>query len=107
MNLGNPDEFTILELANMVIELTGSRSKIIHKDLPVDDPTRRRPDITLAKQKLGWQPQTKLRDGLGKDDRVVPDDRVGRVPCADAELLTAAVSRRGAEDAELGNANCH
>jgi UDP-glucuronate decarboxylase len=64
VNLGNPDEFTILELAKLVTELTGSRSKIVHKDLPVDDPTRRRPDITLAKSKLGWKPQTPLRAGL-------------------------------------------
>jgi UDP-glucuronate decarboxylase len=49
-----------------VIELTGSRSKIVHKDLPEDDPTRRRPDITLAKQTLGWSPKTPLREGLEK-----------------------------------------
>jgi UDP-glucuronate decarboxylase len=66
VNLGNPDEFTILELAKLVIELTGSRSKIVHKDLPADDPTRRRPDISLARQYLGWSPQTPLREGLQK-----------------------------------------
>lgn len=66
VNLGNPDEFTILELAILVIELTGSRSKVVHKDLPVDDPTRRQPDISLAKAKLGWQPQTPLGAGLEK-----------------------------------------
>jgi UDP-glucuronate decarboxylase len=66
INLGNPDEFTILEIAKQVIELTGSKSNIVHKDLPVDDPTRRRPDITLAKQKLGWSPKTPLREGLEK-----------------------------------------
>ena len=66
VNLGNPDEFTILELANLVIELTGNPAKVVHKDLPVDDPTRRRPDISLAKEKLGWQPTTKLREGLEK-----------------------------------------
>jgi UDP-glucuronate decarboxylase len=66
INLGNPDEFTILELARLVIELTGSRSKIIHKDLPVDDPVRRQPDITLAQEKLGWKPNTPLREGLKK-----------------------------------------
>ena len=66
VNLGNQGEFTILELAELVIELSGSRSKIIHKDLPVDDPTRRRPDITLARQKLGWEPRTPLREGLEK-----------------------------------------
>jgi UDP-glucuronate decarboxylase len=66
INLGNQDEFTILELAKQVIELTGSRSKIVHKELPMDDPTRRRPDITLAKKHLGWSPTTPLRVGLEK-----------------------------------------
>jgi UDP-glucuronate decarboxylase len=66
INLGNPDEFTILELAKLVIELTGSRSIIVHRDLPVDDPARRQPDITLAKEKLDWQPSTPLREGLEK-----------------------------------------
>jgi UDP-glucuronate decarboxylase len=66
VNLGNPDEFTILELAKLVIELTGSRSKVVHKDLPVDDPARRRPDITLARKHLGWEPKTPLREGLAK-----------------------------------------
>ena len=66
VNLGNPDEFTVAELANLVIELTGKPGKVIHKDLPVDDPTRRQPDIRLAKEKLGWQPNTKLRPGLEK-----------------------------------------
>jgi UDP-glucuronate decarboxylase len=66
VNLGNQGEFTILELAKLVIELIGSRSKIVHKDLPVDDPTRRQPDITLARQKLGWEPRTPLREGLEK-----------------------------------------
>jgi UDP-glucuronate decarboxylase len=66
VNLGNQGEFTILELAKLVIELTGSRSKIVHKELPVDDPTRRQPDITLARKHLGWEPRTPLRDGLRK-----------------------------------------
>ncbi|HEX6961873.1 MAG TPA: SDR family NAD-dependent epimerase/dehydratase, partial [Lacipirellula sp.] len=64
VNLGNQGEFTIRELAELVIELTGSKSKIVEKPLPADDPTRRRPDITLAKSKLGWEPKVKLRDGL-------------------------------------------
>ncbi len=64
VNLGNPDEFTILELAQTVIEMTGSRSEIVHKPLPADDPTQRQPDIALAREKLGWQPQIKLKDGL-------------------------------------------
>jgi len=64
VNIGNPGEFTVLELAELVIELTGSSSRIIHEPLPVDDPTRRRPDITLAREKLGWEPRVALRDGL-------------------------------------------
>jgi len=64
VNIGNPDEFTIRELAELVIELTGSKSKLVYVDLPQDDPTRRRPDITLAREKLDWQPKVPLRDGL-------------------------------------------
>jgi UDP-glucuronate decarboxylase len=66
VNLGNPGEFTILELATKVIELTGSKSKIIHKPLPIDDPRQRRPDISLAKEKLDWQPTIPLQEGLIK-----------------------------------------
>ncbi|MEQ8791138.1 MAG: SDR family oxidoreductase [Pirellulaceae bacterium] len=66
VNLGNPDEFTIAELAEQVIELTGSKSKIIHQPLPADDPVRRRPDITLAGERLGWHPSVRLREGLEK-----------------------------------------
>lgn len=64
VNLGNPDEFTVRELAEMVIELTGTKSKIVLEPLPQDDPTRRKPDISLAKAKLGWEPTIKLREGL-------------------------------------------
>lgn len=64
VNLGNPVETTILELAEKIIELTGSKSKIIFHPLPKDDPVRRRPDITLAEQKLNWQPYLPLEDGL-------------------------------------------
>ena len=64
INLGNPVEFTILELAEQVIELTGSTSKIDKKPLPQDDPTQRQPDITKAKELLGWEPSIQLRDGL-------------------------------------------
>lgn len=66
VNLGNPEEFTILELAQLVIELTGSRSKLVHQPLPVDDPMQRRPDITLAKKHLNWSPTILLREGLLK-----------------------------------------
>jgi UDP-glucuronate decarboxylase len=64
VNLGNPDEFTILELAELVLELTGSKSKLVYRPLPADDPARRQPDITLAKTRLNWQPTVSLRDGL-------------------------------------------
>ena len=64
INLGNPVEFTMLELAEQVLELTGSSSKIEFLPLPQDDPTRRRPDISRANEALGWEPQTRLRDGL-------------------------------------------
>ena len=63
-NIGNPHEFTILELAQAVIEVTGSTSEIIHEPLPVDDPTRRQPDITRAVSELGWQPEVDLRAGI-------------------------------------------
>ncbi len=66
MNLGNPGEFTIRELAELVIELTDSKSKLVKLPLPVDDPTRRCPDITLAKEKIGWEPKVELREGLNK-----------------------------------------
>lgn len=64
VNLGNPEEHTMLELAQAVIGLTDSRSRIVHRELPSDDPTRRKPDITLARQTLGWSPTTSLIDGL-------------------------------------------
>ena len=64
VNLGNPREITILELAEKIIELTNSSSKIIFKPLPPDDPVRRRPDISLAEKKLNWSPRTSLEDGL-------------------------------------------
>jgi dTDP-glucose 4,6-dehydratase len=64
VNIGNPNEFTVAELAGLVVELTGSTSRIVHEPLPVDDPTRRRPDITLARERLGWEPRTDLRTGL-------------------------------------------
>jgi len=64
VNLGNPNEFTILELAEKVIELTNSNSKIIYKTLPQDDPMQRQPDISLAKEKLNWEPEIELEEGL-------------------------------------------
>jgi len=64
MNIGNPDEFTVLELAELVLEVTGSTSEITFDELPVDDPVRRRPDISLARRELGWRPEVDLREGL-------------------------------------------
>ena len=63
-NVGNPDEFSVRELADMVLELTGSASQIVSKPLPTDDPRVRRPDITRAREKLGWSPRVPLREGL-------------------------------------------
>ena len=66
VNLGNPAEFTILELAETIIRMTGSRSSIVHNPLPADDPLQRNPDISLARSKLGWEPQVPLEQGLSK-----------------------------------------
>ena len=66
VNIGNPGEFTILELAELVIELTGSKSKIVRRPLPSDDPKQRRPDISLAREVLGWEPKVQLEEGLKK-----------------------------------------
>ena len=85
INLGNPGEFSMLELAQLVIELTGSRSKLAFLPLPADDPKQRRPDITRAKSTLAWEPETALRDGLVAtvdyfdrllSDRAEPEDRL-------------------------------
>jgi dTDP-glucose 4,6-dehydratase len=64
VNIGNPNEFTLLELAETVIEVTGSRSEIVYEALPTDDPQVRQPDIALARQVLGWEPEVELQDGL-------------------------------------------
>jgi UDP-glucuronate decarboxylase len=64
VNLGNPGEFTVLELAEMILKLTGSKSKIVREPLPPDDPVKRQPDITLAKEKLSWSPTVELEEGL-------------------------------------------
>jgi UDP-glucuronate decarboxylase len=66
LNLGNPNEFTVLELAESVIEITGSKSEIIYKQLPQDDPKQRKPDITKAKELLGWEPKIQLKEGIEK-----------------------------------------
>jgi UDP-glucuronate decarboxylase len=66
VNLGNPDEFTIMDLAQKILKITGSQSKIVFKPLPRDDPLHRRPDIKLAGKRLGWEPKTSLEHGLAK-----------------------------------------
>lgn len=66
VNLGNPEEMTVLSLAETIVDITGSRSAIVHKALPADDPQRRRPDIGLARERLAWQPAVGLRQGLEK-----------------------------------------
>jgi dTDP-glucose 4,6-dehydratase len=82
VNIGNPDEFTLLELAETVLELTGSSSEIVYEALPVDDPKQRRPDISLARELLGWSPEVSLREGLQK---TIEDSGV--------EILTGGGSR--------------
>ena len=80
INIGNPNEFSILQLANKVIELTGSRSRIVHRPLPQDDPRQRSPDISQACAVLGWKPQTELADGLMRTieyfDALLADERI-------------------------------
>ena len=66
VNIGNPAEFTVRELAELVLKVTGSNSKITRMDLPVDDPKQRRPDISVAKRMLNWAPKVSLREGLEK-----------------------------------------
>jgi UDP-glucuronate decarboxylase len=64
VNIGNPSEFTMLQLAEAILKLSGSKSKIVHEPLPQDDPKQRQPNIELAKEKLGWEPKVNLEDGL-------------------------------------------
>ena len=66
INLGNPNEFTIRELAEEILDLTGSKSTLIREPLPQDDPRQRQPDISMARAKLDWEPKTQLREGLTK-----------------------------------------
>ena len=66
VNIGNPNEFTVRELADLVLEITGSSSELVFEPLPTDDPTRRQPDITLARSVLGWEPKVQLREGLAR-----------------------------------------
>jgi dTDP-glucose 4,6-dehydratase len=74
VNIGNPDEYTVAQLAHTVIELLGSSSTIEHRPLPTDDPTRRRPDISVARAELGWEPTTSLEDGLSRTAAYLAED---------------------------------
>jgi UDP-glucuronate decarboxylase len=74
VNIGNPNEFTILELATTIIRLTGSSSRLVHMPLPTDDPQQRQPDITLARDKLGWAPTVELEEGLRRTIRYFADN---------------------------------
>jgi UDP-glucuronate decarboxylase len=91
INLGNPEEFTIAELAQLIIRITGSRSRIVHTSLPVDDPRQRRPDITRAQTELEWKPKVSLEEGLSRtisyfDDLLHP----GRSAIADQSARIVA-----------------
>jgi UDP-glucuronate decarboxylase len=66
INLGNPQEYTIVQIADLIIELTKSKSRVVFRDLPLDDPTRRRPDVTLAREIIDWEPQIEIKEGLSK-----------------------------------------
>jgi dTDP-glucose 4,6-dehydratase len=76
-NIGNPDEFTVRELAELVIEITGSDAEIVHEGLPVDDPAKRRPDITRARTELGWEPKIELREGIERTVEWFKDELAG------------------------------
>jgi UDP-glucuronate decarboxylase len=88
VNLGNPGEFTIRELAELVLELTGSKSKLAYLPLPQDDPRQRRPDIALAKDRLGWQPGVALREGL--QDTILYFDRLLSIAATAATAVNGA-----------------
>ena len=90
INLGNPGEFSMLELAELVLELTKSRSELVFHDLPVDDPKQRRPDISRAESVLGWRPKTPLREGLSKTIAYFDDLLSGLVPGRTAAPRAAA-----------------
>jgi nucleoside-diphosphate-sugar epimerase len=80
VNVGNPDEFTVLELAQLVLQITQSSSEIAFEPLPVDDPTRRRPEIGLASRVLGWRPEVDLRERLARTHEWFRRERERRRP---------------------------
>jgi len=94
VNLGNPGEFTIRQLAEMTIEMTGSKSKLVFLPLPQDDPKQRQPDIALAREKLGWEPKVALRDGLRHTIDYF-DKLLSRSPAASAASVAASAGVNG------------
>jgi UDP-glucuronate decarboxylase len=88
VNLGNPNEFTMIELARLVIELIGSSSKLEHHELPSDDPAQRKPDISLARNELAWEPTVQLREGLARTISYFKE-RFGSKGYGEARLLSA------------------
>jgi dTDP-D-glucose 4,6-dehydratase len=94
VNLGNPTETTVRELAHIVIDIVGSRSKVVHQPLPIDDPRRRRPDIAQARAALGWSPKVELAEGLGQTIRYF-DDELRRAPQSQIDAAHSAYRRSG------------
>ena len=103
VNLGNPDEFTIAELAALAVELTGSRSEIVHRPLPIDDPRQRRPDISVARKHLDWQPRIKLVTGLKRTIEYFDGLLSGRVVAAPARAQSSA----GTANGHIGNGHAY
>ena len=102
VNIGNPEETTVLELAETVVDLLGSASEIAHLPLPVDDPTRRRPDISIAREELGWEPTTSLRIGLARTATFLSED-AGILPTPTPAFAPAsACPTTGTEAASRG-----
>jgi UDP-glucuronate decarboxylase len=95
MNLGNPGEFTIRELAEKVIEMTGSRSEMVRKPLPADDPMQRQPDISFARRTIGWEPKVQLEAGLARRPRRAPPPRSSGQPRVELRRDPRAVSAPG------------
>ena len=105
VNIGNPNEFTLLELAQAVVEVTESRSEIVHEALPTDDPKVRQPDITLARDLLGWEPRVELREGLRRTlDQSGVDALTGVGVTANRATTLASVSARESRQADADRA---
>ena len=96
VNIGNPEEFTMRQLAEIVLELTGSRSKIVHRPLPQDDPRQRRPDISAAERLLRWRPVTPLREGLERTIRLLRDAAFAERRLGGGSPMTAVLVTGGA-----------